>query len=87
MEPADWYLHVRETLGGILLRDGRAPDAEKVFRADLERNRRNGRSLFGLMKSLEAQGKTYEAQSIRQQFEAAWRNADAEGKKLRVEDL
>jgi len=87
MEPADWYLHVRETLGGVLLRAGQAAEAEKVFRADLERNRRNGRSLFGLMKSLEAQGKMYEAQMVRQQFEAAWRNADAEFKKLRVEDL
>jgi tetratricopeptide (TPR) repeat protein len=87
IEPADWYLHVRETLGGALLRAGQADEAEKVFRADLERNRRNGRSLFGLMKSLEAQGKMYEAQAIRQQFETAWRNADAEGKKLRVEDL
>jgi tetratricopeptide (TPR) repeat protein len=86
-EPSDWYLHVRESLGGALLRSGNAAEAEKVFRADLERNRRNGRSLFGLMKSLEAQGKAYEAQMVRQQFEAAWRNADAEGKKLRVEDL
>jgi tetratricopeptide (TPR) repeat protein len=87
MEPADWYLHVRETLGGVLLRAGRAKEAEQVFRADLERHRRNGRSLFGLMKSLEAQGKMYEAQMVRQQFDAAWRNADADGKKLRVEDL
>jgi len=87
MEPADWYLHTRETLGGALLRSGNAVEAEKVFRADLERNRRNGRSLFGLMKSLEAQGNAYAARQVQQQFEAAWRNSDAAGKKLRVEDL
>lgn len=87
IEPADWYLHVRETLGGVLLRAGKAKEAEKVFRADLERNRRNGRSLFGLMHSLEKQGNDHAARQIRQQFEAAWRNADATGKKLRVDDL
>ena len=33
--------------------------AEEVFRADLQRNIRNGRSLFGLMQSLKAQKKDY----------------------------
>jgi tetratricopeptide (TPR) repeat protein len=87
MEPSDWYLHVRETMGGALLRSGDPAQAEKVFRADLERNRRNGRSLFGLMQSLQAQGKIYAAQMVQQEFEAAWRNAEAEYRQLRVEDL
>src|SRR5262245_44791700 len=51
-EPPDWYLNVRETLGGVLLQNGDAAAAEKVFRDDLERNPRNGRSLFGLAASL-----------------------------------
>src|SRR5262249_38832704 len=46
-EPPDWFLHVRETLGGVLLLIGEVAEAEKVFRADLERNRRNGRPLCG----------------------------------------
>ena len=84
-EPPAWYYPPsRESLGGALLLNGNAAEAEKVFRADLEINRRNGRSLFGLMESLKAQKKTYSAQSVQRQFEEAWKRADI---KLRVEDL
>lgn len=84
-EPPDWYYPPsRESLGGALLLNGNLVEAEKVFRADLERNRRNGRSLFGLLESLKAQGKTYSAQSVQKEFEEAWKQADT---KLRVEDL
>src|SRR5437588_867199 len=62
----------------------RAAEAEAVFRADLDRNRHSGRSLFGLWKALEAQHKTREASVARREFEAAWKNADTQ---LRVEDL
>lgn len=48
------------------------------------KNRRNGRSLYGLPESLKAQGKTYSAQSVQKEFEEAWKQADT---KLRVEDL
>jgi hypothetical protein len=37
----------------VLLDAGRAPEAERVFRADLAKNARSGRSLFGLMSSLD----------------------------------
>jgi hypothetical protein len=57
-EPSDWLLPTREHLGAVLMRAGRAADAEKVFRADLERNRQHPRSLFGVWKALERQGKT-----------------------------
>ena len=57
-EPPGWYYPTRESLGAALLRAGQAAEAEAVFRADLESNPRNGRSLFGLAKSLEAQKKT-----------------------------
>jgi len=83
-EPPAWYLPARESLGGALLRQGRPGDAERVFRADLERNRRSGRSLFGLMATLTAQQRTYEAALVRQEFESAWRHADTP---LRLEDL
>ena len=72
-EPADWYYPVRESLGAALLRSGKGEEAEQVFRADLEQNRRNPRSLFGLWKSLEAQNKTVDAQWTRQSFETAWK--------------
>ena len=37
-EPSDWFFPVRESLGGVLLISGDATGAERVFRADLERN-------------------------------------------------
>ena len=75
-EPQAWFLPVRETLGAQLMRSGDYAGAERVFRADLEKNRRNGRSLFGLMEALKAQQKNHEAALVKQQFEAAWKNAD-----------
>jgi tetratricopeptide (TPR) repeat protein len=83
-EPPDWYYSVRESLGGALLRDGQAGEAEKVFRDDLERNPRNGRSLFGLWQSLKAQNKAADAGWANREFEAAWKYADSE---LSVGDL
>ncbi len=83
-EPPGWYYPVRESLGAALLRDGRAAEAEQVFRADLERNPRNPRSLFGLSESLKAQKKDADARWARAQFQTAWKHADVE---LRLEDL
>jgi hypothetical protein len=75
---------VRETLGGVLLRAGNYAEAERVFRADLERNKRNGRSLFGLLETLKAQKKTEAVSAVQKEFEAAWKNADT---KLTVAEL
>jgi tetratricopeptide (TPR) repeat protein len=74
-EPPAWYRPLREALGGALLRDGQAAEAEKVFRADLERNPRNPRSLLGLWQSLAAQKKDSDAAWVRSQFEAAAKDA------------
>ncbi len=75
-EPPQWFHPVRESLGGFLLRIGNYVDASGLFRADLERNKHSGRSLFGLMESLKAQKKTSEAAVIQKEFEKAWKNAD-----------
>lgn len=83
-EPPDWILPVREMLGGALLRKGDYAVAEEVFRADLEKNPRSGRSLFGLLESLKAQKKTTAAQLVEREFKTAWKNADVQ---LRREDL
>jgi len=83
-EPPPWYYPVRESLGAALLRDGRAAEAEKVFREDLDRNPRSGRSLLGLAESLKAQGRSTDASWVQGQFESAWKDADA---RLRLEDL
>jgi tetratricopeptide (TPR) repeat protein len=75
-EPSAWQLPMRESLGAALLADGQAAEAEKVFRADLDRHPRNPRSLLGLAASLNAQGKTADAAWVQAQFEAAWKDAD-----------
>ena len=83
-EPPDWFFPVRESLGAALLRNGDVAGAEKVFRADLERNPRNPRSLFGLREALKAQGKDYDAGFIQTQFEASWKGGATS---LKMDDL
>jgi tetratricopeptide (TPR) repeat protein len=75
-EPPEWFYPVRESLGGALMLNGKAERAEAVFRADLEQYPRNPRSLFGLVKSLEAQKKSANVDEVRREFGAAWKNAD-----------
>jgi tetratricopeptide (TPR) repeat protein len=72
-EPQDWFYPVRESLGAVLLIIGDNAGAEEVFRADLERNLRNPRSLFGLEQALKAQEKAYDAGFVRKQFDASWK--------------
>jgi tetratricopeptide (TPR) repeat protein len=83
-EPPAWFLPARESLGGALMLGGNYAEAEKVFRDELGKNPRSGRALFGLSRSLTAQGKKYAAQMVQKEFEAAWKNADTQ---LKVEDL
>ena len=74
-EPAPIPWSVRELYGAALLAAGRAVEAEQVFRADLGRNARSGRSLFGLMSSLQAQGRKDEAALVKTGYQNAWRLA------------
>jgi len=74
-EPQDWFYPVRESLGAVLLKIGDDAGAEEVFRADLERNPRNPRSLFGLEQALKVQEKGYDAGFVRKQFDASWKGA------------
>ena len=83
-EPPTWYYPVRETLGAAMLTNGDAPGAEQVFRDDLKYNPGNGRSLFGVWKALEAQGKKAEAARAGAEFRRVWSAADMT---LRIEDL
>jgi hypothetical protein len=75
-EPPDWYLPVRESLGAALLLNGESAEAERVFRENLKKYPRDGRSLLGLRESLKAQGKSDAARLIQQEFQAAWQQAD-----------
>src|SRR3989440_5892302 len=74
-EPPPWYPPVRPTLGRVLLENKDYAEAEKIFRADLEKTPRDARALAGLRDCFNAQGRKYEADQIDQQFHAAWKVA------------
>lgn len=75
-EPPPWPLPLRPTLGAMLLRAGKAAEAEAAYREDLNRFPENGWSLFGLAASLRAQGRASEAEEVQQRFTRAWEKAD-----------
>jgi tetratricopeptide (TPR) repeat protein len=75
-EPPDWHVPVRQSLGAVLLEAGRPAEAEAVYWQDLQLNRENGWSLFGLMQSLRAQGKEEQAVLVEKRFRKAWSQAD-----------
>ena len=76
MEPPYWHHPVRQIYGAVLLQAGKAADAEKTYREDLKRHPVNGWSLYGLLASLRAQGKTEEANAVEKRFRDVWRLAD-----------
>jgi tetratricopeptide (TPR) repeat protein len=75
-EPPVWHQPPRQVLGALLLEAGRPAEAEAVYRADLERFRENGWSLFGLWQSLRTQRRAADAAAVRARFDKAWRRAD-----------
>jgi tetratricopeptide (TPR) repeat protein len=76
MEPPYWHHPARQLYGAALLQMGKASEAESVYREDLKRNPANGWSLYGLLASLRAQGKSEEAHAVEKRFREAWRLAD-----------
>jgi tetratricopeptide (TPR) repeat protein len=85
-EPPDWHVPVRQSLGAVLLDAGRPAEAEAIYWQDLEQNRENGWSLFGLMQSLRAQGDVEKAAVIEERFKAAWKRADVQLTASRIMD-
>ncbi len=75
-EPPFWYYPTRQSLGKALLTAGDAATAEAVYRNDLAIYPGNGRSMFGLVKSLKAQGNTSEAEAMQQKLDSVWVEAD-----------
>jgi tetratricopeptide (TPR) repeat protein len=75
-EPPDWYFPIRHYLGAVLLEAGHPQEAEAVYWQDLRQNRENGYALFGLEKSLEAQGRGGEAAGIADRQRRAFARAD-----------
>ena len=84
-EPPDWYYPPsREALGAVLLAAKQYSEAEAVFREDIRRNQRNGRSLYGLTESLRGQNKSDDVPLIEPLYKTAWSKAD---RPLQVGDL
>lgn len=75
-EPPLWHQPSRHYLGAALLAARKPAQAERVYRADLERNPENGWALFGLAQSLKAQGKKQEAAAVEERQRKAWQHAD-----------
>ena len=75
-EPPPFYFPVRQALGVVLIEAGQPAKAEAVYREDLRRYPKNGWSLFGLSKSLAAQGKRADAQYAAAGHQHAFARAD-----------
>lgn len=71
-EPPGWMIPVRHALGALLMKNGQAKVAEKVYLEDLKRNRNNGWGLVGLQQSYVAQGKIEEANALESNIQSVW---------------
>ncbi|NML16466.1 hypothetical protein [Azohydromonas caseinilytica] len=72
MEPAYWYYPVRQSLGAVLLRQGKLDEAEQMLRDSLGRVRNNGWALAGLAQVYRAKGDNKAEQATRGAFRKAW---------------
>ncbi|HET6349261.1 MAG TPA: hypothetical protein VFH88_09290 [Candidatus Krumholzibacteria bacterium] len=75
-EPWGWMFPASDALGALLLDQGRAVEAETVYRDELKRYPLNGWALHGLAESLRQQGKDKDASIVDAQFRKAWERAD-----------
>lgn len=75
-EPWGWMMPARHALGALLLEQGEALAAEKVYRDDLMQYKNNMWSLLGLHKALTKQQKLKEAELVYSSFMAASYRAD-----------
>jgi tetratricopeptide (TPR) repeat protein len=78
IEPPDWLVPVRHSLGAVLMKAGKFAEAEQLYREDLKRLPENGWSLYGLADSLKKQGKAAEAAEVEGRFKKIWAKADLE---------
>lgn len=72
MEPPYWYYPVRQTLGAVLLKAGRAEEAVEAFKSAVSKYPGNAWSLYGLAEALEAKGDAAGAAEANAAFEKAW---------------
>lgn len=73
MEPPYWYYPVRQSLGAALLKTGHPEEAEKEFRAALERERSSAWVLYGLKEASKAKGDAAAEKQAAEELAKAWR--------------
>jgi len=71
-EPPYWYYPVRQSLGGVYLRQGKLDDAEKAFRDSLGRVRNNAWALAGLAEVERRKGDAGAETAARKAYAQAW---------------
>jgi len=71
-EPPYWYYPVRQSLGSVLLRQGKLEAAEKTFRDSLVRVRNNGWALAGLVETYKRKGDAAGEKAASRAFAKAW---------------
>jgi tetratricopeptide (TPR) repeat protein len=71
-EPPHWYYPVRQSLAGVLLRQGKLDEAERTFRESLARTRNNGWALAGLAEVYKRKGDAKAAQAARAAYANTW---------------
>ncbi|GEP03923.1 hypothetical protein [Methylobacterium oxalidis] len=76
MEPPYWYYPVRQSLGAVLLGEGRAEEAAAAFREALKRSPNNGWAAAGLLRAAEARGDAEGAAEARANLERSWFGAE-----------
>ena len=72
MEPSDWSLPTRHTLGAVLLGAKRYEQATGVFRENLAKTPENGWALYGLAESLRQSGDVKGAEEAMARFNKVW---------------
>ncbi|MER8612605.1 hypothetical protein [Mesorhizobium sp. M0435] len=75
-EPPYWYYPVRQTLGAVLLQQGRADEAVAAFEKALVETPRNGWALWGLLKAKAAAG-SEDVSATEAGFKKAWLGNEA----------
>lgn len=72
MEPPFWYYPVRQSLGAVLLEQGKPAEAEQVFRRSLMNYPNNGWALYGLMRAQTAQQDDAGVEQTARLLDEAW---------------
>lgn len=75
-EPADWFFSIRHHLGAVLINAGKYEEAIKVYAQDLRTYPHNGWALKGLMNAYAKTGDKKKYESVKKEFEEAWKYAD-----------